>query len=185
MLLPLGGTGNQRRLALSRQFAERDVDGFLLASVHHSQLHRRPGRKAADGARNLAGIADLLAVDGGDDVAGLDTGLDGRSVCLRLRDQRAASLLEAEIFRDVRRDPLVTPSTTWLLVTAYPSAEMKKPDPAFVSGLRGIRGAELLSGSPNWRKKRSNGFSSGDGDAPLPVVPVPASKLHELKSPRA
>ena len=98
---------------MGRQFPERDVDGSLLASLHHRQLHRRARRQTADGARDLAGIADVLAVDGGDDVAGLDTGLDSGSSCLRLGDQRAASLLEAKIFRDVRRNPLVTPSTYW------------------------------------------------------------------------
>ena len=69
--------------------------------MHHVELHRVAGRKTADGAGEFARILDLLAVDGGDDVAGLDARLGRRTVGLRFRHQRAFGLLHAEAVGDV------------------------------------------------------------------------------------
>src|ERR1700730_247248 len=102
----LGALGSDAGLALVRQVAEHDADGFLLTFSHDGQLHRSGGRQGADRSRDLAGVADLLAVDGDDHIAGLDPGLDGGTVRLRLGDQRAACGLETEILGDARRDLL-------------------------------------------------------------------------------
>ena len=64
------------------------------------------GRHHADGLRQFARVLDRLAVDRGDHVAGLDAGLGGRTCRLRLIDQRALGLLQAEAVGDVGGDRL-------------------------------------------------------------------------------
>src|SRR6185312_14200205 len=53
------------------------------------------------GAGELARILDALAVDLGDHVAGLDAGLGCGTIGLRLGDQRAFRLLQAEAVGDL------------------------------------------------------------------------------------
>src|SRR5439155_17329206 len=66
-------------------------------------LHRAARRQGGDGAGEIAGILDHGAVDGGDDVAGLDAGLRRRAAVLRIVDDRAPRLLQAEAIGDLRR----------------------------------------------------------------------------------
>src|SRR4029450_6084786 len=86
--------------ALVRQLAERQVDGPLLALLHHLELDVAPRRHATDRARQLTRVADRRAVYRRDDVAGDDACLRGRAVRLRLGDQRTLRLLHAEAFGD-------------------------------------------------------------------------------------
>ena len=65
---------------------------------------------------------------------------------------------------------LSAPSTTWLLVTAKPSGEMKKPEPWPVTGPRPPRGPPRRpggkpSGPPKRRKKRSIGEPGWNGES--------------------
>src|SRR6476646_10088056 len=89
-----------------RQLAEREVDDLVLALLQHVEFYGIAGRKTADGAGEFLGILDRLAVDGGDDVTGLDAGLGRRTIGLRFRHQRAFRLLHAEAVGDVRRHRL-------------------------------------------------------------------------------
>ena len=93
-------------LALVRQFAERERDGLVLALAPDRELHRSARRKRADLLGEIAGILHGIAVDRGDHVAGEDPGLGGRTVRLRLGDQRALRRLEAEVLGDLGRDRL-------------------------------------------------------------------------------
>src|SRR2546421_6271258 len=85
-----------RLTLLARQLTERDVDGLLRALADDAELDVGAGRQAGDLLGEIACVLDLLAIDRSDDVAGLDAGLDGRPVGLRLSDQRAFRLLQAE-----------------------------------------------------------------------------------------
>src|SRR3954470_15047266 len=91
---------------LARQFAKRDVDGLLAALADDTELHIGAGRQARDALRQLAGVLHLLAVDAGDHVTGLDAGLNGRGVTLRLLPECALRLLQAEALGDVGIDRL-------------------------------------------------------------------------------
>ena len=53
------------------------------------QLHRSLRSHRSDLLGEIAGVLDFLAVNGGDDVTSLDTGLLRRTVRLRLGNQRA------------------------------------------------------------------------------------------------
>src|ERR1051325_575053 len=99
--------GRGARFALlARQLAKRDVDGLLAALADDTELHIGAGRQAGDALGEFARVLDLLAVDAGDHVAGLDAGLHGRAVRLRLCHQRALRLLQAEAVGDVGVDRL-------------------------------------------------------------------------------
>src|SRR5262249_45469165 len=59
-----------------------------------------------DLASEVAGILDRIAIDRGDHITRGNAGLGGRTVGLRLSDQRTEGVLEAEAFSDVGRDRL-------------------------------------------------------------------------------
>ena len=84
----LAALGRGARLALVRQFAERHRDGLLLAACSTVSRTVAPGAMAPIWRARSRGIPNRRAVDRGDDVAGLDAGLDGGTVRLRLGDQR-------------------------------------------------------------------------------------------------
>ena len=74
--------------------------------MDHAKLHRGARRHRADLARQLARIADSRAIERGNDVATRDAGVGRRAVRLRLRDERAGGLLQAEAVGDLGRDRL-------------------------------------------------------------------------------
>src|SRR6516165_2573339 len=71
----------------------RDAAG--LAVTNDVEFDRSVGCHHADGARELAGILHLHAIDGGDDVAGFDSGLRRGAAALRLINNRTLGLLQA------------------------------------------------------------------------------------------
>src|SRR5881396_321948 len=89
-----------------RQLAEREVDDLVLALLQHVELDRGARRETADGAGEFLGVPDRLAIDRGDDVTRLNTGLGCRAIGLRFRHQRAFRLLHAEAIGNVRRHRL-------------------------------------------------------------------------------
>src|SRR4051794_27344189 len=69
---------------LARKFAERHVDGLLITLADDTELYVGPGRQARDPLGEITGVLDLLAIDAGDHVTGLDAGLDRWPIRLRL-----------------------------------------------------------------------------------------------------
>src|SRR6185369_4948358 len=77
---------------LAGQLAEDDVEGLLRALADDAELDVGSRRQARDLLGEIARILHDRAVHRGDDVTGLDAGLDGRTIGLRLGDQRAFRL---------------------------------------------------------------------------------------------
>src|SRR6476661_5382828 len=67
---------------LARQFAKNDVDGLLRTLADDAELDVGAGRQARDLLGQIARILHHRAVHRGDDVTGLDAGLDGRTIGL-------------------------------------------------------------------------------------------------------
>src|ERR1700728_675827 len=85
------------------KLTQRHADRLVLALVQDVELDGSVGSEVADGPREFAGILDRFAVHRGDDVAGLDAGLGGGTVGLRLQHHRAFRFLHAEIIGDILR----------------------------------------------------------------------------------
>ena len=83
-----------------------DVTVFSAPLLMTPSLTLVPGGRPPILLGEIARILHRLAVHRGDHVAGLDAGLDGRTVGLRLGDQRAFGLLQAEAVGDVGVDRL-------------------------------------------------------------------------------
>jgi len=90
----------------------RDAAG--LAVTNEVEFDRSIRRHHPDGARELAGILHLRAIDGGDDVAGFDSGLRRGAPALRLVNNRSCGRLQAEATGDIGSD--------WLDLHAKPAA---------------------------------------------------------------
>src|SRR5690606_34376111 len=64
------------------------------------------GRLASNGAAEVECVIDRVAIDGGDDVTGLDAGRAGRTILGDIADNRALGLFEANAIGDVTRHVL-------------------------------------------------------------------------------
>src|SRR5205085_5335292 len=80
----------------ARQFAEDDVNGLLRALADDAELHIGAGRQAGDLLGEVARVLHLGAVHRNDHVTRLDARLHGRTIRLRLGDERAFRLLQPE-----------------------------------------------------------------------------------------
>src|SRR5262249_31404351 len=85
---------------------ERHRERLLLTVTPHRQFRGRAGGHAADLLGEISGVFHRGAVDRSDDVAGLDARLRGRTIRLRLGDQRALRRLQTKIVGDLRSDGL-------------------------------------------------------------------------------
>src|SRR5262249_38788133 len=94
------------RLALVGQFTARDGEGLLLAFAPHGPFRGASRCPAADLLGEVAGVLDRVAIDRRDHVTGHDAGLGGRTVRLRVGDQRTVGCLETEIVGDFGGDGL-------------------------------------------------------------------------------
>src|SRR6516165_5184063 len=94
------------RLALVGQFTKRDGEGLLLAFAPHGQFRGAARCHAADLLGEVSGVFDRVAIDRGDHVTGHDAGLSGRTVRLRVGDERTVGCLETEIVGDFGGDGL-------------------------------------------------------------------------------
>src|SRR5215470_4942933 len=94
------------RLALVGQFTERDGEGLLLAFAPHGQFRGAARCHAADLLGEVSGVFDRVAIDRRDHVTGHDASLSGRTVRLRVGDQRTVGWLETEIVGDFGGDGL-------------------------------------------------------------------------------
>src|SRR5215467_11956273 len=94
------------RLALVRQFTERDGEGLLLAFAPYRQFRGAARCHAADLLGEVSGVFDRVAIDRRDHITGHDAGLSGRTVRLRVSDQRTVGCLETEIVGDFGGDGL-------------------------------------------------------------------------------
>src|SRR5262249_47897307 len=105
--LASGGLGRHRpRFTLVGQLTERHRERLLLTVTPHRQFRGRAGGHAADLLGEISGVFHRGAVDRSDDVAGLDARLRGRTIRLRLGDQRALRRLQPKIVGDLRSDGL-------------------------------------------------------------------------------
>src|SRR5581483_4541739 len=86
---------------LLRQFAERQRQRLFGALVQQREPDGGLGLHRADALGEIARVLDLLAVDGGDDVARLDARLGGRAIGLRFGNQSTLRLLQAEAVGDI------------------------------------------------------------------------------------
>ncbi len=84
----------ERRVVFER--VERRLHVLALAVAKDAQGDLRAGSVARDVARQLFGVRNLGAVDGEDDVAGLEAGARGRAARLDLSDERALRTGELE-----------------------------------------------------------------------------------------
>src|SRR6185437_6360360 len=97
----------QRRLLVGLiELADLDVDLELLALAPDLDLHRLVDRRFGDDAWQATHIGHLLAVEGEDDVAGLNAGHLGRTAIAHARDEGAFRLVEAEALGDLVGDAL-------------------------------------------------------------------------------
>src|SRR5262249_20640333 len=106
--LRAGGVGRRHRprLTLVRQFAERDGEALLLTFAPYREFRGGARRHAADLPGEVSGVFDRSAVDCRDYVTGHDPGFGGRTVRLRVGDQRSLRGLETEIVGDFGGDGL-------------------------------------------------------------------------------
>src|SRR5262252_6542716 len=89
------------KLLAGREGAELHVDLALLAVADDGKLDVGVRVQLGDLARQVAGVVDLLAVHGNDDVAGLKILLGRRAILGHLGDHRALSLGHADRLSDV------------------------------------------------------------------------------------
>src|SRR5918995_521468 len=78
--------------SVDREGAQRDLDLVLVAVTGEGDGDLVAGGVAPDGGRQVGGVADRVAVDGGDDVALLQAGLLGRAAGLDRAEQGAAGV---------------------------------------------------------------------------------------------
>src|ERR1700733_922668 len=101
-------------LMVVRHFAQRQRQRLGFALVQNIELHRASRRHHADVAGEIARVLYRRAIDRGNDVTRLDSGLGRRTAVLRVVYHRAAGLLHAEAVGDVGRH--------WLHLNAEPAA---------------------------------------------------------------
>src|SRR5690606_12681476 len=88
--------------------SERHGNGLLLALADNDHLDRLADRAFGDDARQVAHLADVLAVEADDHVTRLDRAVLDRAAFDDAGDQRAHGAVHAEAFGDVVRDRLDT-----------------------------------------------------------------------------
>src|SRR6185437_12512854 len=91
-----------RRLLLLLELGHTDPDVLLPAAAPDIQAGFAAGFHRGDGAGKLAEALDVLAIDGEDDIARLQTGLGRRSILLDGADERAARTIETERLGELR-----------------------------------------------------------------------------------
>src|SRR6185312_15052342 len=79
---------------------------MLLALAPDLDLDGLVDRRLRHDARQMVHVMDILAVEGKDDVAGLDAGDLGRAAVAHAGDERALGLVEAQALGDLVGDAL-------------------------------------------------------------------------------
>src|SRR5690606_20795296 len=85
---------------------ERDLDGLFLAIAQHDNVDRLAHGAFGDGAREIAHLADRIAIEGEDHVARLDRPVIHRAILDDAGDERTTRSVQAKAFRNFVGDRL-------------------------------------------------------------------------------
>src|SRR5258708_3782445 len=91
---------------LIRQFSQRHVSGLFVTVTVDLEVDPCPGRHSGDLETELVYIGNGAAIDGGNHVAHLQTGVLGRRARVDMRDGHALQIGIAEPFGDITSDLL-------------------------------------------------------------------------------